>query len=74
MSIFGEWERLAGDLEPYRWQMALGALLAVGSVATSCYRVGWPWMVRRHLRPVLVVLNLAPATLIPLGNDPRSPL
>ena len=50
--FFGELERLAADLYPYRWLIAAGFLVAMAAAGAFAYRQGWhtvAWRGRRQL-------------------------
>jgi hypothetical protein len=74
MSFFGDIERLAADLYPYRWPLGLAVLIAAAAVAVFAYRRGWHHVVGRHKVASLVVAAVALAILIPAGSYLLSPL
>ena len=53
--FFGELERLAADLYPYRWYIVAAVVVGLAALGAFGYRVGWHlWVWRRRL-PVAVV-------------------
>ena len=74
MSVFGELEKLAGDLYPYRWPITVGLALAVVAAMAAAYRLGWHRTLWRHrVLTVAVALPLL-ALAIPVGWYTLSPL
>ena len=74
MGIFGEIERVAGDLYPYRWPIAAGAVAALAAMLWLAYRQGWHRVLRRHLVATAVLAVVLLAVAIPLANYTLSPL
>jgi hypothetical protein len=74
MSFFGDIERLAADLYPYRWPIAVAAVLALAVIVLVGYRRGWHGVVRRHGPASAVIAGVALALIVPLGYYTLSPL
>ena len=53
--FFGDLERLAADLYPYRWLISIGMLAAVAAVLVIGYQRGWHLWVSLHRVPVAAV-------------------
>ncbi len=74
MAVFGELERLLGGVYPYRWLLAVTALLVLAAAGWLGYRRGWHLVVRRHPRPAGATALVALAVVVPLGSYLLSPL
>ncbi len=55
MGFFGDLERFLVELYPYRWLIAIGALIVLAAVAAFGYRRGWNMVIWRHRRAVAIV-------------------
>ncbi len=53
--FFGDLERLAADLYPYRWAIAAGFVVALAVVAVYAYRRGWHVLLWRYRLPAAIV-------------------
>ena len=53
--FFGELERLAADLYPYRWYIVAGLVVGLAAIGAFGYRIGWHLWVLRHRLPVVAV-------------------
>ena len=53
--FFGDLERLAADLYPYRWAIAAGLVVALAVVAAYAYRSGWHMLLWRYRLPAAIV-------------------
>ena len=53
--FFGDLERLAADLYPYRWAIAAGLVIALAAVAAYAYRSGWHLLLWRYRLPAAIV-------------------
>ena len=53
--LFGDLERLAADLYPYRWPILAVILIVIAGVVTFGYKRGWHLWVSIHRVPVVVV-------------------
>lgn len=74
MAIFGDLERLIDDLYPYRWPIAILAVLAIALLLAVAYRRGWHLALWQHkLRTAIVIVPLLIVT-IPLAYYLLSPL
>jgi hypothetical protein len=74
MSIFGDLERIASDLYPYRWPITIGLLLTIAAAVALGYRHGWHRALARHwLATALVVIPIV-AVVAPAGWYTLSPL
>lgn len=74
MAIFGDLERLIDDIYPYRWLIAILAVVALSLLLTVAYRYGWHRVLQRHkLRTALVTVPLL-LVAIPLSYYLLSPL
>jgi hypothetical protein len=74
MSVFGDLERLAADLYPYRWPIAVAAVVALAGLVSVGYRRGWHGVVRRHGPASAIIAGVALALIVPLGYYTLSPL
>ena len=72
--FFGDLERLAADLYPYRWPIAIGVLIVIAAVVAVGYRRGWHMMVWRHRLPFAIFGIPALALVTFIGYDLGSPL
>jgi hypothetical protein len=74
MSIFGDLERFASDLYPYRWPITIGVLVALTVAAAYALRRGWHMALWRHrLATALVAVPLL-GVAVPAGWYTLSPL
>ena len=72
--LFGDLERLAADLYPWRWAIGIGLLIALAAVSAYGYRRDWhQWIWRRRL-PVTIVGAPLLALVGFIGYDLGSPL
>ena len=72
--FFGDLERLAADLYPYRWPFIIGFLVVVAAIIAFGYRRGWHiWIWRYRLR-VGIMGTPVLALIIFVGYDLGSPL
>ena len=53
--FFGDLERLAADLYPYRWAIAAGLVVVLAVVAVYAYRSGWHVLLWRYRLPAAIV-------------------
>ena len=53
--FFGDLERIAADLYPYRWPIIAGVAIILAAVAAFCYHRGWHMLLWRHKLPVAIV-------------------
>ena len=53
--FFGDLERLAADLYPYRWYIVAAIVVGLAAIGAVGYRVGWHLWVWRHRLPVAAV-------------------
>ena len=53
--FFGDLERLAADLYPYRWPITIGILIVLAAVILFGYRRGWHMIIWRRRLPVAIV-------------------
>ena len=53
--FFGDLERLAADLYPWRYLIGVGVLIVVAAIAAFGYRNGWHLWAWRHRLPVTLV-------------------
>jgi hypothetical protein len=74
MSIFGVFERLLGEIYPYRWPLAVAALALLAAVAWVGHRRGWFGAIRRRPRTALLAAVVALAVLVPVGGFLLRPL
>lgn len=74
MSFFGDLERFASDLYPYRWPITVGFAIGVALLAAFAYRRGWHLIVARHKIASVVVAAAVIAAAIPAGDYLLSPL
>jgi hypothetical protein len=72
--IFGDLERLAADLYPYRWPISVGVALTIAAAIVIAIRLGWHERVQRHPRLAAAVVVATLAVAIPVGNYTLSPL
>jgi hypothetical protein len=74
MSIFGDVERFASDLYPYRWAITIAFVIAIAALVAFAYRQGWHRTLARHwLATALVAVPLI-AVVAPAGWYTLSPL
>ncbi|MEX1254675.1 MAG: DM13 domain-containing protein [Dehalococcoidia bacterium] len=74
MSIFGDLERFASDLYPYRWPITIAVLIVIAAFVAFAYRQGWHRTFARHwLATALVAVPLV-AVVAPAGWYALSPL
>src|SRR3990172_5457585 len=74
MSFFGDIERFAADLYPYRWPITIGlALLLAAAIAFACRR-GRHLIAWRHKLASAIITVAVLAAAIPAGNYFLSPL
>jgi len=74
MSFFGDLERFASDLYPYRWPITIGFAIIAAALAAFAYRLGWHLIVARHKIALAIVAAAVLAAVIPAGNYFLSPL
>lgn len=74
MSIFGDLERIAGDLYPYRWPISAAVLLVIAAVLVAAYPRGWHRTIGRHRKAAVLIAVVVLAVAIPLGTYTLSPL
>jgi len=74
MSTFGDIERVAADLYPYRWPITAGLMLALGAGVWAAFRLGWQRWVWRHRLLAGIAGALALAVILPAGWYTLSPL
>ena len=72
--FFGDLERLAADLYPYRWLIAIGVLAAIAGGVAFGYRRGWHTFVWQHRLPFAIFGMPALALVTFIGYDLGSPL
>ncbi len=72
--FFGNLERLAADLYPYRWPIAAGFLAIVAGALTFAYRRGWHLVLIKHRVATAVIGIPALAILAFVAWDLGSPL
>ena len=72
--FFGDLERLAADLYPWRWLIAAGVLIVLAAVAAYGYRRGWHMWVWRRRLPVAIIGTPLLALAIFVSYDLGSPL
>ena len=72
--FFGDIERLFADLYPYRWALAIGALLVVTAIAAYGYPKGWHLVVWRNRIGVSIIGTPVLAILLVGGWWLGSPL
>ena len=74
MEIFGNLERVAAELYPYRWPVSALMILAFAGAAYLIYRRGWHQILSR--RPLVSVMVIVPllAIALPVGYYLTSPL
>ena len=53
--FFGDLERLAADLYPYRWPILLVIVAVVAAITFYAYRRQWHWVVWEHRRLAIIV-------------------
>ena len=72
--FFGDVERLAADLYPWRWLIAAGVLIVLAAAAALGYQRGWHvWISQRRL-PLAIIGAPLLALAIFVGYDLGSPL
>ena len=72
--FFGNLERLAADLYPYRWPIAVAFLAIVASALTFAYRRGWHLILIKHRVATAVIGIPALAIFAFVAWDLGSPL
>lgn len=72
--FFGDLERIAADLYPYRWPILAGVLITVGALIAFGYRKGWHMRIWRHRLAVGILGTPLLALMIYIGYDLGSPL
>ena len=72
--FFGDLERIAADLFPYRWAIAPGVLVVLAALAAFAYRSGWHQALWRRRRVAAIVGAPLLALAIFVGWDLGSPL
>ena len=72
--FFGDLERLAADLYPYRWPIAAGGILAMAAVVVFGYRQGWHVALWNHRRPAAIICIPVLTVVGFVGYDLGSPL
>ena len=72
--FFGDLERIAADLFPYRWAIAPGFLVVLAALAAFAYRSGWHQTLWRRRRVAAVIGAPLLALAIFVGWDLGSPL
>jgi len=53
--FFGDLERLAADLYPYRWPILAGVLVVLAAIGTYGYRRQWHFVVWERRRVAIIV-------------------
>jgi hypothetical protein len=74
VSFFGDLERLASDLYPYRWPITISLAVLAVLVAAFAYRRGWHRAVVRHKLASAVVAAVVIAAAVPAVDYFLSPL
>lgn len=74
MSIFGDLERYAADLYPYRWPITVVLLAGVVAVVAVGLRQRWPAALWRHRLATLAIAVPLLAATLPVGWYSLSPL
>ena len=72
--FFGDLERLASDLYPWRWAIGIGLLIVLAAVSAYGYRRGWHMWIWRRRVPVAIVSAPLLALVGFVGYDLGSPL
>ncbi len=72
--FFGDLERLAADLYPWRWPILIGILLVLVAVAAYGYRKGWHQVILRHKLPIAIIGTPVLSLVVFIGYDLGSPL
>ena len=72
--FFGELERIAADLYPWRWAIGAGVLVVLAAIAAFGYRKGWHAVLWQRRRPVAIIGAPLLALAIFLAWDLGSPL
>ena len=72
--FFGDLERLAADLYPYRWLIAAGTMVAIAGILGYAYSQGWHLVLWHHRRPVAIIGIPVLAMVGFIGYDLGSPL
>ena len=72
--FFGDLERLAADLYPYRWAIGAGVLVALAAIGAWGYRQGWH-LVLWERRILVSAVGIPLLTIVGfIGYDLGSPL
>ena len=74
MSIFGDLERFAADLYPYRWPITIGLLIALAAAVAHAYNRGWHLIVWQHRLASAIIAIAVLVVAVPAGNYLLSPL
>lgn len=74
MSIFGDLERFAADLYPYRWPITIGLLIALAAAVAHAYNRGWHLVVWQHKLASAIIAIAVLVVVVPAGNYLLSPL
>jgi hypothetical protein len=74
MTVLGDAERILAQLYPYRWPIAVVAVVALAVLVRFAVRRGWHKTVRRHPRRSAALGLAALVVLVPLGWFLLSPL
>lgn len=74
MSFFGDLERFASDLYPYRSPIAVVAVVVIAAVTAFAYRSRWHQALWRHKLATAAVVALVLAAAVPTGWYTLSPL
>ncbi|MCZ6890923.1 MAG: DM13 domain-containing protein [Chloroflexi bacterium] len=72
--FFGDLERFAADLYPYRWLISAGIVAAIAGVVAYAYSQAWHLVLWRHRRPVAIIGIPVLAMIGFVGYDLGSPL
>ena len=74
MSVFGDLERFASDLYPYRWPITIAAATLLIAAVAFAYRRGWHHALWRHRLASSAIVAPILAIAIPAGWYTLSPL